>query len=215
VELRLFPLSQVVLFPGMTLPLQVFEPRYRQLVSECVERGEPFGVALIREGVEVAGPAVPHDIGTTARIKSAATGADGRLHIVTVGGRRFRVLELHHDRPYLWADVDYPPEEPAAIPTPTAERARAGLERLLRLRQTIANGYERRPRIPQAPGALADAIAGLTEASIEDLQHLLELTNVADRLEAVLPLLDAALAHTGEQAAEATTARWAAFGLRN
>src|SRR5262245_57897784 len=136
----------------MTLPLQVFEPRYRQLVTECVERGEPFGVALIREGVEVAGPAVPHDIGTTARIKPAATGADGLMHLVTVGGRRFRVLELHHDRPYLWADVDYPPEEPAAVPAVSVARAREGLERVLRLRQTVANAYEARPRMPQAAG---------------------------------------------------------------
>lgn len=214
-ELRLFPLAEVVLFPGMTLPLQVFEPRYRQLVTECVERGEPFGVALIREGVEVAGPAVPYDIGTTARITSAATGADGQLHLLTVGGRRFRVLELHHDRPYLWADVDFPPEEPAAVPAISVERAREGLERVLRLRYTIDNVYERHPRIPRAPGALADAIASLADASPEDLQALLELTNVADRLEAVLPLLDEVLADTQDEAAEVALSRWSAFGLGN
>src|SRR4029079_17235484 len=99
-ELTLFPL-RTVLFPGMKLPLQVFEPRYRQLVAECMEYAEPFGVSLIREGAEVGGPAAPYNIGTTALIESVTTAPDGRLHLATMGGRRFRIVTLHTDRAYL------------------------------------------------------------------------------------------------------------------
>ncbi|MBF6600779.1 MAG: LON peptidase substrate-binding domain-containing protein [Dehalococcoidia bacterium] len=66
-DLRLFPL-QTVLFPGMRLPLHIFEERYKIMVRECIDEDAPFGVVLIRSGAEVGGGAIPHDVGTTARI---------------------------------------------------------------------------------------------------------------------------------------------------
>jgi Lon protease-like protein len=213
-ELRLFPL-RTVLFPGMTLPLQVFEPRYRQLVAECMERAEPYGVALIREGVEVGGPAVPHQVGTTARIKSVIPGPDGRLHLINVGERRFRILTLHHDRPYLWADVEYPIDEPAEVPASMLERAREGVRLVRRLTATAAGEYERSPRLPDSPGALADTIAGLAPAPVEDLQQLLQTFDVRRRLEDAMPLLEDVLAATHREAAAAAVARWAAPGMTN
>ena len=72
-RLRLFPLN-TVLFPGAVLNLHVFEPRYKQLVSECLEEGAPFGVSLIREGDEAGDPAVsPYEVGTTAEIGDLCT----------------------------------------------------------------------------------------------------------------------------------------------
>ena len=65
--LPLFPLN-TVLFPRMTLPLRIFEPRYRQMLADCLDGDPIFGVVLIREGKEVGETAMPHDVGTTARI---------------------------------------------------------------------------------------------------------------------------------------------------
>lgn len=215
-ELRLFPLADVVLFPGMSLALQVFEPRYRQLVAECIERDEPFGVALIREGVEVGGPALPYDVGTTARIRSAATDERGLLHIVTAGGRRFRALAFHHDRSYLWAEVEYVSDTPLAAPPELLDRAIEGLDAVMRLRSAVANGFERRPHVRQAAGALADAIAALAEdAPPQERQRILELTDVVARLTAALPLLDGVLADARRNAAAATSARWSGLGMSN
>ena len=213
-ELRLFPL-RTVLFPGMKLPLQVFEPRYRQLVTECIEYSEPFGVALIREGVEVGGPAVPYTIGTTANIESITPAADGRLQLATVGGRRFRVLALHTDRPYLWAEVEYPLDEPSEVPDGLIQRARKGLTAIHRLRATAAGEYEREPRLPEQPGALADALAGLATAPPTELQALLETLDVRRRLEEALPFLEAALARVHREAAISAAARWAPPGSHN
>ena len=64
-EMPLFPLN-VVLFPGMVLPLHVFEPRYREMINHCIEEEKPFGVVLIDEGQEVGGPAAPRLVGTAA-----------------------------------------------------------------------------------------------------------------------------------------------------
>ncbi|MFN8619923.1 MAG: LON peptidase substrate-binding domain-containing protein [Chloroflexota bacterium] len=90
-ELPLFPLHSV-LCPGIALPLHIFEPRYRRMIGECLETGSPFGVVLIRDGREV-GPLAGHiaDVGTTAVIRQAGRYPDGRLDIVTVGERRFRI----------------------------------------------------------------------------------------------------------------------------
>jgi uncharacterized protein len=215
VELRLFPLSQVVLFPGMTLPLQVFEPRYRQLVAECLQAGEPFGVVLIREGVEVGGTAVPHEVGTTARIKSASLGVDGMLHIEAVGERRFRVLELHHDRAYLWAGIDYPAEIATDVPPALVEEARAGLLQVHRLRATAAGEFERAPAVPEDPGALADTVASLVIVPIEEKQRLLETFDPYARLQAALPKLQELLMETEQVAESAAALRWRGFGRTN
>jgi Lon protease-like protein len=103
-RLPLFPLN-VVLFPGAQLPLHIFEPRYRTMISRCLEESKPFGVVLIREGIEVGGSAVPHMVGTTAEIQSAYRLADGRMYIVTEGRQRFRINYPLSVDPYMVAMV--------------------------------------------------------------------------------------------------------------
>jgi Lon protease-like protein len=110
-DLPLFPLH-TVLCPGVALPLHIFEERYRLMVGRCIERREPFGVVLIREGRDV-GPVQGRiaGVGTTAVIRQAGRYADGRLDIVTIGERRFHVDQVHRRRePYLVADVELLPE---------------------------------------------------------------------------------------------------------
>ena len=92
VELSLFPLS-LVLFPGMSLPLRIFEERYKLMISECLEKDLPFGVVLIREGVEVGGLAEPHEVGTTARIIKSERQESGQYSLQTIGEKRFGTIE--------------------------------------------------------------------------------------------------------------------------
>lgn len=118
-ELPLFPL-QTLLFPGGTLPLHIFEPRYRAMLRACLAGDERFGVVLIAEGPEVGGPAVPHRIGTIARIALAEPLADGRYNLMTTGERRFTILRTWLDRAgYLVGQVQLRPElldeEPAKL----------------------------------------------------------------------------------------------------
>lgn len=105
-ELPLFPLHNV-LCPGVALPLHIFEERYRLMIGHCIEESEPFGVVLIREGREVGElDGRLAEIGTTALIRQAGRYPDGRLDIMTVGGRRFRLQAVHRDRAsYLVGDV--------------------------------------------------------------------------------------------------------------
>ena len=205
-ELRLFPL-RTVLFPGMPLPLQVFEERYRQLVSECVDASEPFGVVLIREGEEVGEPAVPHPLGTTARIESVETDAAGKLVLRAVGERRFRIVGLHHDRPYLWADVEYPVDEVAAIADSLIERAGERYAALVQLRLAAGGEYRRHVPTPDRPGELADAIGALLRSPAEELQRLLETINPGQRLERAAELLEPAIVVARREAGAAVARR--------
>jgi len=206
-ELRLFPLH-TVLFPRMTLPLHVFEPRYRTLVSECMEANEPFGVVLIRAGVEVGGPAVPHVMGCTARIRSIDSTADGRLQLTVIGERRFRILRLFDDRPYLRAEVEWPVDEQRPVPPALIDEARRQFMLLEQLRRTAQGEYVRAPQAPTTPGTLADAIGAASIAPPLALQPLLETSDVRVRLEAAFQLLGAALVEAHRAAAAAVGQRW-------
>ena len=216
-ELRLFPL-RTVLFPGMALPLEVFEQRYRRLVSECVDASDPFGVVLIREGVEVGGPATPHELGTTARIESVNPDSPLWLQLLTVGERRFRIVKLHHDRSYLWADVEYPAEEATEVPESLIQRSREHYSTLVRLRLTAGGEYLRRVPMPEDPGALADAVGtalAAVSARHDDLQHLLETIDVLQRLELAVELLEGAISVARQEAGAAVARRYGGIARDN
>jgi Lon protease-like protein len=106
--LPLFPLRSV-LCPGVALPLHIFEERYRLMIARCLERDEPFGVVLLREGREVG----PHSgaiaaVGTSAIIRRAGRYADGRLDILSVGQQRFRLDAVDSvSEPYLVGSVTF------------------------------------------------------------------------------------------------------------
>ena len=119
----LFPLGSP-LFPGIVLPLNIFEPRYRRLVRDLMElpagsERRFFGVVAIRQGWEVerVAPAEAlYDVGCTARLQMVRAQPDGGFRIVTVGGERFRLLDVvvGDDPPYLQARVEWLAEEEAA-----------------------------------------------------------------------------------------------------
>jgi Lon protease-like protein len=118
VELPLFPLHPV-LFPGGRLPLQIFEPRYMDMIRDCMRRGKPFGVVLIRRGAdarllaEMPQPEI-FDVGTEAHVVDFNQLANGRLGIVVRGGRKFRIRGTREQQDHLLVgDVEYLPDEPA------------------------------------------------------------------------------------------------------
>ncbi len=106
-DLPLFPLN-TVLFPGMPLHLHIFEERYKQMIDLCIQESQPFGVVLIRKGMEAMGPlAESHATGTMARIVQVEKLGQGRMNILTVGTDRFRVLKFDSSlKPYLVSSVE-------------------------------------------------------------------------------------------------------------
>ena len=185
-RLPLFPLH-TVLFPGGVLPLRIFEPRYLDMVSDCLRNDRGFGVCLIRAGGEVGAPAETAEVGTLARIQDWDKTPAGLLAITARGERRFRVRrrEVRADRLVL-VQIDFLDEPPPmALPLQHAPLARL-LDRLL---------DDLDPPYKDLPRALDDADwvgARLTELLPMDLQEkqtlleqgdpLLRLATLASRL---------------------------------
>jgi Lon protease-like protein len=132
-NLALFPLN-TVLFPGMPLQLHIFEERYKQMINRCIQQGQPFGVVLIRKGVEAHGPlAEPYAIGTMARISQVQKLSQGRMNILSVGAERFRVVEFDYaSRPYLVGSVElFPLQDQERVLQPAGAQLRMLLKEYL------------------------------------------------------------------------------------
>ncbi len=191
-ELALFPLN-LVLFPGMRLPLHIFEERYKAMIGACIEAEEPFGVLLIKEGQESGEPAEPVQVGTTARITQVSRLEEGRLNILTQGDRRFELIEVIQTRPHMMGLVRYLEEESGEVTEPLLVEIRDGYATFLKQLATVAGGWNSRVDLPGEPYQLcAEVIASLSssiEVPTEVRQQLLETPALQSRLELVLPIL--------------------------
>jgi Lon protease-like protein len=138
-----------VLCPGLALPLHIFEERYRLMIGRCIDRGEPFGVVLIREGRDV-GPLTGEvaAIGTTAAIRRVGTYPDGRLDILSVGQQRFRLESVDNvSEPYLVGRVSLLDEPTGPEPEARALAVRVGRRFLEYLELLQPEGVEDGPEI--------------------------------------------------------------------
>ena len=188
-DLRLFPLTSV-LFPGMRMPLHIFEERYRIMIRECIEEDAPFGVLLIKSGAEVGGGAVPHDIGTTARIMQVEYMDDGRMNIFAVGEQRFRIVSINTTQPYLRGEVA-PLETVAASDSAHAAmpRAREIFDDYLKTYFALGDQWTRGVFLPADPNDAADYIATRLDVGAELKQELLEQLDPAERLRRELEVI--------------------------
>ena len=183
-QLPLFPLH-TVLFPGMALPLHIFEPRYRLMIDECLTTGGPFGIVLISSGREVGDPAVPHSVGTTAHISGADRLADGRLNIEVVGQQRFHLLSLQNDRAYLTGIIE---EFPLAGSNerPARRSARALLPWLGRYLNLLGEKAEAKldpAELPHDPASIGYLAAIVAQIPMAEKQRLLSLATATELLE--------------------------------
>ena len=187
--LPLFPLN-TVLFPGQLLPLHIFEPRYRQMIGECLQHSVPFGVVLLREGEEAGDEtAVPCDVGTTANIIQAERLPDGRMTIVCVGNARFRISQTYHDRPYLRGDVDLWPWAPLDNTQPSpADVVRQRLQRYLNLLSQISDSPIN-VDIPDDAATLANLSAAILQIDPGEKQQLLATASIGELLDQVAAIL--------------------------
>ncbi|TML16404.1 MAG: peptidase S16 [Actinobacteria bacterium] len=175
-ELGLFPLGMVLL-PRERAPLHVFEPRYRELIGECLAEGREFGLLLgDDEGLR--------EIGTRAAVIEVVDRfPDGRLNVVVEGRERFRLVELTDGRSFATADV-----EPIADEASVSEQE--DRDRVLEVYRELAELVEAEV---DEPGPDSVEIAARVDFGAERKQALLELTSEAERLEVVRDLLRQAI----------------------
>ncbi len=184
--LPLFPLPNIVFFPRTRLPLHVFEPRYRQMVSDALESDRRFGIVLLRSGWEAdyfGTPAV-HPFGTLGTIEQAEPLEDGRYNIVVRGDVRFRIVEEVAQVPYRTARVVAEPEAER-----NAEQAYAQREWLADLSRQYLHYLPDQTAVPEIEtvnlDALTNALIMSLNLDVEEKQKLLEMSDVAARAEEI------------------------------
>lgn len=188
--LPLFPLP-LVLFPGLPLPLHIFEPRYREMLVDCLAGDRRFGIVFAPEESREQGPE-RGDVGCIAVIQSSQELPDGRSNVVVVGSDRFAIARLvAGERPYLLGEVvTYGDnDESAAALESTASHLRTVFERVGRAARTLADDRDPLPRLPDDPAALSFAIAALIDLDHTGRQRLLVSRSPLGRLRELDDLL--------------------------
>jgi Lon protease-like protein len=185
--LPLFPLG-AVLYPGMLLPLHIFEERYRQLVRDLLAGAElrRFGVIAIRKGREtgIDGVHSLYKVGCTAALRRVDRHDDGRFDIVTVGTQRFRLLRLDQTRPYLQGEVEMLTEEPTdpAAAGPAVRVIQAAFREYLDALTEWGGATVRLEELPDEPELLSFIVAAAMVIDLPERQAMLAESDTLLRL---------------------------------
>jgi hypothetical protein len=187
--LPLFPLS-TVLFPGMRLPLHVFEERYRLLVAHLRAQPEPrrFGVIAIRNGREVGPDGIKalYEVGCVASVRQVTEHADGRFDLATVGTERFRLLRVDDSLPYFQGEVepvkDEPPSGTGDAEAFAVNRVQAGFRAYLNALADRGGGMISVTDLPDEPVLLSYVVGAAMIIDLPERQSLLAASSVLERL---------------------------------
>jgi Lon protease-like protein len=178
--LPLFPL-ELVLLPGTPLPLHIFEPRYKEMIRECISAEAPFGVVrAFEEGIA--------EVGCTAEIITVTKEyPDGRMDLICEGRKRFEVLEVNQERSFLRADVLLVPDDPGVTAEGDKQRAiQLHLEIL-----SLAGAVQDLSSADQ--NQLSFHLAGSLPLDLDFKQQLLAMRSEEKRIQAVAAYLEAVL----------------------
>src|SRR5215468_9885198 len=190
----LFPLG-TVLYPGLVLPLHIFEERYRRLLGDLLAGPEPreFGVIAIRKGREtgVEGVSALYEIGCAAALRQVARHDDGRFDVVVAGTQRFRLLGLDQSRPYLQGEIELLAEETGdeAAAALTARAVQRAFRDYLDALATQGAARVDVPDLPDEPVRLSYLVAASIIVDLNDRQVMLAEPDAASRLAAERTLL--------------------------
>ena len=192
--LPLFPLP-LVLFPGAPLPLHIFEPRYRQMLSDCLAGDSRFGIVFRPEG-QAETDLEAGRVGCIAEVDDAHTLPDGRSNIVVHGVRRFSLQRfVATAAPYHIGEIaeydDFHEDESALAPS--ASRVRELFARVGRAARTLADDNDPLPSLPDEADALSFGIAALIDMELPQRQALLISRLASERLDTLEQMLSSAV----------------------
>jgi Lon protease-like protein len=170
--LALFPLD-LVLFPGAPLPLHIFEPRYRELVSECLRNKTPFGLVRSRENALA-------EVGCTAVIVNITKKyEDGRLDIVTEGKQRFEIEQLNQERAFLRGEVTFFEDEPSQVSQNDADT-------VIQLHQQLFEVLGQHVEVQRSYPSLSFQLAHELPVDLDFKQSILEMKSEAERIDTLI-----------------------------
>lgn len=191
----IFPLP-LVQFPGAVTPLHIFEPRYRKMLKDAMERDRTFGIIYRNDQTLLDSERLlPDSIGCTIEVAVVQELPDGRSNILCVGGQRYRIVNQIEGESYLQAEVEFFDDDITFDDQSAAvERAKGLFQRLSaairNLKGEGERGAEQTPDLPDDAQSLSFIVAAYLDLEASDKQDLLEMTNTGKRLREVNKLLE-------------------------
>jgi Lon protease-like protein len=171
--LPIFPLD-LVLFPGASLPLHIFEPRYKEMIAECLAQKRPFGIARAKESAVAEVGCMATILNVTKRYE------DGRLDIITEGTQRFTIVELNHDRDFLQAEItNFDDDEPLKAPKTTQETA-------VQLHEQLFDTMDQDFELDLSKPLLSFQLVNALPVDLDFKQSMLEMKSEPERIETLI-----------------------------
>ncbi|MFS8881326.1 LON peptidase substrate-binding domain-containing protein [Synechococcus sp. H55.11] len=199
-ELPLFPLPEVVLFPGHPLPLHIFEYRYRMMINTILETDRRFGVLMFNPQT-----GSPVRIGCCAEVLQVQRLPDDRMDILTLGQQRFRVLDYVREKPFRVGLVEWIEDEP----TTSSEELQSWARQVTTLLQDVVRlsgklmerDTELPEQLPTTPVELSYWVASHFQGAPQEQQALLEMVNTESRLRREAEILESTRKHLAARTA--------------
>ena len=201
-EIPLFPLPNLVLFPHIVVPLHIFEERYKLMINGCIESGDVFGLVLLRHGAEEETEDTIHRVGVTTRIVEVERLTEGRMNILCEGERRFRIFRFTQQTPFWKGDVDFF-EDKDHHPTESLYEQVAELYRSVASQSAKLSGsQETEVVLPEFATDLSYMVSYVLDIDPEEKQRLLEMDSTAERLRLLVAHLTDTLRKLEQQRAQ-------------
>jgi len=189
--LPIFPLNTVLL-PFETMPLRIFEERYKKMLQDSLNYNSKIGIALIKSGNEVGGPAETYNIGTIAEIKSSERTDSDEYYLILEGIEKFIITRTVSDTPYITAEIKIIKESyiDSTIDSLELSRAKLSFQNYINYLLNIQGEWKKTPPVPNDPIKLSYLIPQLLNLKLPEKQHFLEVASSKERIDASLHYLN-------------------------
>src|SRR5262249_21959830 len=167
-EIALFPLPNLVLFPHIVVPLHIFEERYKLMIGGCIESGEPFGLVLLQSDAEEEREDTIHRVGVTARIVEVERLDEGRLNILCEGEKRFRVFRFTQQNPFWKGAVDFFEDKDQDAAESLYEQVAELYRSVAALSAKLSGSQETEVVLPESPTDLSYMVSYVIDIESEE-----------------------------------------------
>ena len=201
-EIALFPLPNLILFPGIVVPLHIFEDRYKIMINGCIDRDEAFGMVLIRNGAEEETEDTIHRVGVTARVSDVERLENGRMNILCEGEARFRIHRFTQQTPFWKGAVQFFEEGPIHQPVESFyDRVSDLYHQVEEMSGKLSGSPQTEVVLPESPTDLSYMVAYVLDIDAEEKQKMLEMTSTAERLQVLIVHLNESIRKLEQQLA--------------
>jgi len=186
-DIPLFPLPNLVLFPKIAVPLHIFEERYKLMINGCIDQAEAFGLVLLRSGATQETEETIHRVGVAARITDVERLEDGRMNIMCEAQTRFRISRFTQQTPFWKGTVQFFEEEPEHQSVDSLYKQVADLYRqIATLGSELSGSPQTELVLPESPTDLSYMVAYVLDIDSEEKQKMLEMRSTSERLQTLV-----------------------------